>query len=40
MRIAANLWACADYIAGPYPSTLEGAVRSGREVMQAIGQAS
>ena len=28
-RIAANLHAAGDYIAGPYPATLEGAVRSG-----------
>jgi predicted NAD/FAD-dependent oxidoreductase len=24
-----SLLACGDYIAGPYPATLEGAVRSG-----------
>ena len=24
-----GLWACGDYVAGPYPATLEGAVRSG-----------
>ncbi len=28
-RIAANLFACGDYVDGPYPATLEGAVRSG-----------
>ena len=28
-QIANGLWACGDYIAGPYPATLEGAVRSG-----------
>lgn len=28
-RIAPGLLACGDYIAGPYPATLEGAVRSG-----------
>jgi hydroxysqualene dehydroxylase len=27
--IAAGLLACGDYLAGPYPATLEGAVRSG-----------
>jgi hypothetical protein len=27
--IAPGLWAAGDYIAGPYPATLEGAVRSG-----------
>jgi hydroxysqualene dehydroxylase len=29
MRIAAGLNAAGDYVAGPYPATLEGAVRSG-----------
>ncbi|MEY3446200.1 MAG: hypothetical protein RIR45_955, partial [Pseudomonadota bacterium] len=28
--IAPGLWACGDYVAGPYPATLEGAVRSGQ----------
>ncbi|RPE72645.1 squalene-associated FAD-dependent desaturase [Tibeticola sediminis] len=28
-RIAPGLWAAGDYVAGPYPATLEGAVRSG-----------
>jgi squalene-associated FAD-dependent desaturase len=28
-RIAHALWAAADYVAGPYPATLEGAVRNG-----------
>lgn len=28
-RIASALWAAADYVAGPYPATLEGAVRNG-----------
>lgn len=28
MRIGAGLFACGDYVAGPYPATLEGAVRS------------
>jgi squalene-associated FAD-dependent desaturase len=27
--IAAGLWAAGDYVEGPYPATLEGAVRSG-----------
>jgi squalene-associated FAD-dependent desaturase len=27
--IAPGLWACGDYVAGPYPATLEGAVISG-----------
>ena len=29
MDIAPGLRACGDYVAGPYPATLEGAVRSG-----------
>lgn len=28
--IAPGLWAAGDYVDGPYPATLEGAVRSGR----------
>jgi squalene-associated FAD-dependent desaturase len=35
--IAPGLWACGDYMAGPYPSTLEGAVRSGQQVIAQIG---
>ncbi|MDR0215313.1 MAG: hydroxysqualene dehydroxylase HpnE [Comamonas sp.] len=31
-----GLWACGDYLDGPYPATLEGAVRSGMEAAQAI----
>ena len=27
--IAPGLWAAGDYVDGPYPATLEGAVRSG-----------
>ena len=34
--IAPGLWACGDYIEGPYPATLEGAVRSGIAAAQAI----
>ena len=29
MVVAPGLFACGDYVAGPYPATLEGAVRSG-----------
>lgn len=29
LELGHGLWACGDYIAGPYPATLEGAVRSG-----------
>ena len=33
--IAPGLFACGDYVAGPYPATLEGAVRSGMAAAQA-----
>jgi len=36
--VAAGLWACGDYICGPYPSTLEGAVRSAQQVVTQISQ--
>jgi squalene-associated FAD-dependent desaturase len=36
--VADSLWACGDYIRGPYPSTLEGAVRSGQQVVTQISQ--
>jgi squalene-associated FAD-dependent desaturase len=31
-----TLWACGDYVEGPYPATLEGAVRSGLQVIAQI----
>ena len=34
--IAPGLWACGDYVDGPYPATLEGAVRSGLQTAQAV----
>ena len=34
--VAAALLACGDYIAGPYPATLEGAVRSGLEAARDL----
>ncbi|GAB3776915.1 hydroxysqualene dehydroxylase HpnE [Ramlibacter monticola] len=34
--IAPGLWACGDYVEGPYPATLEGAVRSGLAVAAAL----
>ncbi len=37
MQIAPGLWACGDYVDGPYPATLEGAVRSGLQVAARIG---
>lgn len=36
--IAHGLWACGDYLRGPYPSTLEGAVRSGQQVVTQLDQ--
>ena len=36
MRIAPGLLACGDYVAGPYPATLEGAVRSGLAAARAV----
>lgn len=35
MAIAAGLWAAGDYVDGPYPATLEGAVRSGLAAARA-----
>jgi squalene-associated FAD-dependent desaturase len=36
-RIAPGLWAAGDYVDGPYPATLEGAVRAGRAAAQGVG---
>jgi hypothetical protein len=36
-RIAPGLLACGDYVDGPYPSTLEGAVRSAIDAVAALG---
>ena len=36
MQVADGLLACGDYIAGPYPATLEGAVRSGLEAARSM----
>lgn len=35
-RIAPGLLACGDYVVGPYPATLEGAVRSGLQAAQQL----
>ncbi len=35
-RVAPALWAAGDYVEGPYPATLEGAVRSGRLAAEAV----
>ena len=37
-QIGPHLWACGDYIDGPYPATLEGAVRSGQQVVAQLAQ--
>ena len=34
--ILPGLWACGDYVQGPYPATLEGAVRSGLQAAAAV----
>ncbi len=35
-RVASRLLACGDYVQGPYPATLEGAVRSGQDALMLI----
>jgi hypothetical protein len=35
-RVASSLVAAGDYIAGPYPATLEGAVRSGSSAVHGL----
>ncbi len=35
-QITQSIWACGDYLEGPYPSTLEGAVISGKEVIKKM----
>lgn len=37
MHVAPGLLACGDYLQGPYPATLEGAVRSGQAAAHALG---
>jgi squalene-associated FAD-dependent desaturase len=39
MRIAPGLLAAGDHVHGPYPATLEGAVRSGVDAAQALAPA-
>lgn len=36
LQIAPGLSACGDYVDGPYPATLEGAVRSGMAAIEAL----
>jgi hydroxysqualene dehydroxylase len=38
--VAPGLWAAGDYVEGPYPATLEGAVRSGLQAAQALPAAA
>lgn len=37
-QIGPHQWACGDYIDGPYPATLEGAVRSGQQAVAQLAQ--
>ena len=36
LQVAKGVWACGDYIDGPYPATLEGAVQSGFAAVAAL----
>ena len=40
LRIAPALLACADYVQGPYPATLEGAVRAGAAAVTLVSSIS
>ncbi|MEG1734744.1 MAG: desaturase, partial [Comamonas sp.] len=35
-ELGQGLWACGDYVAGPYPATLEGAVLSGLDAAKNV----
>ena len=37
-RVLPGLWAAGDYVAGPYPATLEGAVMAGEAAMASALQ--
>jgi hypothetical protein len=39
LQIAPGLLACGDYVTGPYPATLEGAVRSAVAAIKLAGTA-
>ncbi len=39
VQVAPGLLACGDYVEGPYPATLEGAVRSAMEAVALLGPA-
>ena len=36
ISVAPNIFACGDFVRGPYPATLEGAVRSGLQVVRHL----
>jgi hypothetical protein len=36
VSVAPHIFACGDYVRGPYPATLEGAVRSGQQVVRHL----
>ena len=37
--VAPGLWACGDWVEGPYPATLEGAVMSAQRAVAALSAA-
>lgn len=39
LELGHALWACGDYLCGPYPATLEGAVRSGLQAVDGLVRA-
>ncbi|MDZ5459575.1 hydroxysqualene dehydroxylase HpnE [Azohydromonas lata] len=39
VQVAPGLWAAGDYVQGPYPATLEGAVRAGIAAVHALENA-
>ncbi|MDR3065130.1 MAG: hydroxysqualene dehydroxylase HpnE [Comamonas sp.] len=38
MELGHGLWACGDYVSGPYPATLEGAVRCGATAAEDLAR--
>lgn len=40
LQVGPRLWACGDYVQGPYPATIEGAVRSALQAVQALSALS
>lgn len=40
LQVAPRLWACGDYVDGPYPATIEGAVRSALQAVQDLSAVS